>query len=119
MAKKQDNSQPKQQRQPSEQEIQQLQMLEQNFQALMMQKQAFQMELNESKTALEEIEKSKDDVFRVVGQIMIKADKKNLKKELSEKKDILNLRMKSIEKQEKEFMANIERIRNNIVNQMG
>ena len=82
------------------------------------QKQAFQLEFNETNTALEEVEKSKDDVFRVVGQVMVKADKKQLKSELSEKKDLLGLRMKSIEKQEKEFRGNIERIRSELVNQM-
>jgi len=101
-----------------EKQVQELQILEQNFQALMMQKQAFQIELNEAKTALDEVEKSKEDVFRVIGQVMIKADKKKLKIELSEKKDLLSLRMKSIDKQEKEFRASIERIRSELIDKM-
>ena len=95
--------------------IQDLQMLEQNFQSLIMQKQSFQIESNETKSALEEISKSKDDVFRVLGQIMIKANKDSLKKELKEKGDLLNLRLKSIEKQETILRENIERIRNDII----
>ena len=101
-----------------EKQVQELQILEQNFQSLMMQKQTFQIELNETKTAVDEVEKSKDDVFKVLGQVMVKADKKQLKKELSEKKDLLSLRMKSIEKQEKEFRANIERLRSELVNHL-
>lgn len=118
MAKQEPSKQDISNQQELEQQIQELQILEQNFQALMMQKQAFQMEFNETSTALGEVEKSKEDVFRVIGQVMVKADKKHLKSELSEKKDLLELRMKSIEKQEKEFRANIERIRSELVDKI-
>jgi len=100
------------------QKIQTLQMLEQNFQHLLMQKQSFQMETNETKTALEEIEKTKEDVFRVLGQIMVKAEKKDLKKELEEKKDLLTLKVKSIEKQELGMREEIERLRNDVVSKI-
>ena len=99
-------------------QIQDLQILEQNYQAIFMQKQAIQMELGEVKTALEEIDKSKDIVFRVIGQIMVKAEKDVLKKELKEKKDILELRLKSIDKQELDLRGNIERIRGEIVSKL-
>jgi len=102
----------------TQEQIQQLQMLEQNFQQLLMQKQAFQLELNETKTASEEVTKAKSDVFRVLGQVMVKADKKTLKKELSEKQDLLTLRMTSIEKQETELRAGIERIRSEVMNKI-
>ena len=98
--------------------IQTLQILENNFQNVLMQKQSFQIDINESSTALEEVDKSKGDVFRVLGQIMIKADKKELKKELMEKKDLLNLRIKSIEKQEIGMREEIERLRSEIMDKM-
>lgn len=100
----------------AQEKIQELQALEQNFQALLIQKQTFQIENNETKTALEEIEKTKSDVFRVIGQIMVKSDKKALKKELSEKNDLIKLRVTSIEKQENELRIEIERLRNEIMN---
>jgi len=101
-----------------EQKIQELQSLENSFQNILMQKQAFQVELNETSTALEEIGKTNDSVYRVLGQIMLKADKNSVKKELEEKKNLLNLRMKSIEKQELSLRETIERLRADIVDKI-
>lgn len=91
--------------------IQEIQILEQNLQNILYQKQSFQIELNESKTALEELEKSKDDVYKIIGQLMIKTDKDKIKKELEDKEKMLELRLNSLEKQEKNFMEKIEDLR--------
>ena len=56
--------------------IQELQILEQNLQNLLMQKQAFQVELNEANNALGEVDKTEDEVYKVLGNVMIKTDKK-------------------------------------------
>ena len=63
----------------SQEKLQEMQFLEQNLQSLMMQKQAFQMELSETKAALKELDNSGDDVFKLVGQLMLKTDKKKMK----------------------------------------
>jgi prefoldin beta subunit len=104
--------------QETQKKIQGLQMLEQGYQNIVYQKQTFQIEVNETNTALSEVEKSKSDVFRILGQVMVKADKASLKKELKEKSDILNLRMKTIEKQELQMREEIERIRNEIMDKV-
>ncbi len=65
-----------------EKKIQEMQMLEQNLQNLFMQKQAFQMELSETEAALKEIEGAKDEVFKVIGQLMIKTEKAKMSEEL-------------------------------------
>ena len=86
----------------TQKEIQELQILEQNLQAILMQKQAFQVELNETENALTEIAKSNDEVFKIIGNIMIKSGKKKIEEELKKKSELLSLRLKSIENQEKE-----------------
>lgn len=73
------------------------------------------MELTETENALSEISKTKDDVFKIVGQIMIKADKEEMKKELEKKQEIISLRLKSIEKQENEFTKELEKIREEVM----
>ena len=98
--------------------IQELQLLEQSYQNILIQKQTFQVEANESKTALEEINKSKGDVFRVLGQVMIKADPKQLKKELKEKKDILDMKLKAVDKQELGLREQIERLRSDVMSKI-
>ena len=91
--------------------IQELQLSEQNLQGLNMQRQAFLMELTEVENALSEIKDNNEPVFKVIGQIMIKTDKKKIEKELKEKKDLINLRIKSIEKQENLLNDNVDKIK--------
>ncbi len=80
--------------------LQELQMLEQQLQSFLMQKQQIQIELNEINNALDELSKTDDEVYRVVGEIMLKSDKDTLSKELGEKKKLADLRLGAIEKQE-------------------
>ncbi len=98
-----------------QEKIQHLQILEQNLQNLLMQKQAFQFELNETENALNEVKKTKEDVFKMVGQIMLKASKEEIEKELSQKKDILSLRAKSLEKQESQIREAAEKLREEVL----
>ena len=96
--------------------IQEAQILEQSFQQLLIQKQAFQHELNETDFALKELDKSEGDVFKVVGgQIMLKTSKEKLAQELNDKKKLIELRIKNIDKQEKEFSDKLDSLRNEIM----
>lgn len=83
----------------TEQKIAQLQLMEQNLQSFLMQRQQFQSQLIEVESALKEIETSKE-AYKIVGNIMVNASKEDLKKDLEEKKGILELRIKTLEKQE-------------------
>ncbi len=102
----------------TQQKIQEIQILEQNLQNLLLQKQAFQLELNETENALSEIESSKEDVFKLIGQIMIKSDKEKIKKELKQKKEILSLRLNSIEKQETELTKQMGELREEVMKEI-
>lgn len=95
--------------------IQELQMLEQNIQNLILQKQAFQMESSETASALSELKDSGDEVFKIIGQLMIKTNKLKIKEELSNKEKILNLRIKSLEKQESIITEQLNKIRGEVM----
>lgn len=101
--------------QETQEKIQQLQMFEQNIQNLLLQKQAFQFELNETENAIEEVKKTGEEVYKMIGQVMLKAPKQEIEKELSQKKDILELRIKSIEKQESKLKEEVEKIRQEVM----
>jgi prefoldin beta subunit len=74
------------------------------------------MEINETDLALKEVEKSDGDLFKIVGgQVMVKTTKEKLSADLSHKKEILQLRMKNIEGQEKEFSEKMESLRQKIM----
>ncbi|MEX2017182.1 MAG: prefoldin subunit beta [Candidatus Pacearchaeota archaeon] len=94
--------------------IQELAILEQNFQNTLFQKQAFELELDETNSALLEIEKSGDEVFKIIGQLMIKTEKSKIKKELDEKKKILKLRIDSFSKQETYLHEKMDKIQEEI-----
>jgi len=99
----------------TQEKIQELQNYEQTMQSIMMQKQAFQLELSETENALGEIMKSKDDVYKLIGNIMIKSDKIVIEKELKQKNELLALRLKSIEKQETDISKEAEALREEVM----
>ena len=86
--------------------VAQLQMAEQRLQNFLMQKQNFQGQLLEIENALTEA-KDSEEVYRIFGQIMIKADKDKLKKELKDKKDLLDKRISEVDKQEAKLREEI------------
>jgi len=85
----------------TEEKIGQLQLMEQNLQNFIMQKQKFQTQLFEIENALKELEGTKDKAYKIVGTVMIASKREDLIKELKEKKSVIELRIKTIEKQEK------------------
>jgi prefoldin beta subunit len=94
--------------------IEELRYIESNSQGLLMQKQNNQIELNEVTNALEEVKKTSGDVYKVSSNIMIKAQKNEIIKELEEKKKILMVKQDSIEKQEKIFDDKSEQLKKEI-----
>ncbi|MEI7463702.1 MAG: prefoldin subunit [Candidatus Taylorbacteria bacterium] len=98
--------------------IQEMQILEKRLQNTILQKQAFQMELGETNAALEELEKSGEEVFKIIGQLMIKSEKSKIKEELLNKQKILELRIKSLEKQENILSEQLGRIQEEITGSM-
>ncbi len=94
--------------------IQELQSFEQQLQHLIMQKQAIQVELNEVLNALAELAKAKDEVYRIIGGIMMRADSPALTKELGEKKHLFELRVQALEKQESLVESKAKKLRDDI-----
>ena len=97
------------------QKIQEIQMLEQNIQNLFLQKQAFQMELSETQSSLKELQNSGDEVFKIIGQLMIKTEKPKMKEDILNKEKLLNVRMKTIEKQESSLTDQLGKLREEVM----
>jgi prefoldin beta subunit len=97
--------------------ISKLQLIEQNVQALLTQKQQFQAQLFEVESALKEIEKS-DESYKIVGNVMIRTDKTALKAELNSKKEIIDLRLKNIDKQEKQLREKAETLQKDVMSKI-
>ena len=91
-----------------------MQIMEHSLQQILLQKQAFEMELRETQSALKEIEKSGDEVFKIIGQMMIKTDKKTMVSDLANKEKLIDLRIKNFEKQERSISEKIEEMQKEI-----
>lgn len=77
------------------------QQIQQQLHMLLLQKQNIQTQIAEIENALKELKKSKkgEKAYEVIGNIMVKKEKEELIKSLESKKEILNLRISTIEKQ--------------------
>lgn len=99
--------------------LQEIQILEQNFQQVLQQKQLFNMESTETDYALKEVEKADGDLFRIVGgQVVIKTTKDSLVADLTKKRELIALRLKTIDQQEKELSEQIEELRSTIMSKI-
>jgi len=84
--------------------------LQQQIRNVLIQKETIKLQLAEIDSALEELKNSREDnVYRVVGNIMVKKSKNDVEKELSEVREDLQIRVNSLERIEKDL---IEKIRN-------
>ncbi len=97
--------------------INQLQLIEQNLQQLLSQKQQFQGQLVEIESAAEELVKT-EDAYKIVGNIMVKVSKADLEKELNEKKEKVEVRMRSFEKQEKALKTKADYLRKEVMDDL-
>tara|TARA_Y100000310_G_C20673065_1_gene811358 strand:- start:1882 stop:2211 length:330 start_codon:yes stop_codon:yes gene_type:complete len=93
--------------------IAELQEVNQKMQGIAMQKHSFQTQLLEIENALNELEDAKES-YKLVGSIVLSVEKKELKKELSSKKEILDLRLSNFDKQENKLKKDIEKLQSKI-----
>lgn len=76
------------------------------MQQLMVQKQRLQIELTESDKALNTLEEVTDEsnVYKSVGAVLVQKPRQDVVKELHERKEFLEMRLKVLEKQETKIL---------------
>jgi len=84
----------------TQEKIAQLQMIEHSLNNFISQKQNFQSQVLEIENALNEMQNCKGKIYKITGNVMFESEKELLSKDLKEKKDLLDIRIKSLEKQE-------------------
>jgi len=82
--------------------------LQQQIQILNMQKQQIRVQANELDRALDELKTAKGSVYKSAGNLLIEVSKKEAEDDIKKKKEGKNLRLKTIEKQEKRFASKLE-----------
>ena len=88
------------------------QQLQQQLQLVQARKRQIQLELAEVENALRELEKLGDDVpiYKSVGSLLIRADKASVVKELEDRREFLNLRLRSVEREEERAQQQLEEL---------
>lgn len=102
--------------------IEQYKRMQETLQYFVIQKQEILNTINETENALKELENYNGKVYKLVGTILIEKEKEEIVKSLTEEKDILNLKLKSIEKQESSLKDSIGKLGaelQNILNAQG
>jgi prefoldin beta subunit len=85
--------------------------LQQQLRNVLIQKEAFKIQVAEIESALEELKKNKEEnVYKIVGNIMIRKRKDEIEKELNELKDDSELKIRSLENIEKSLIEKIKTI---------
>jgi prefoldin beta subunit len=93
-----------------------LQQLQQQLQTILQQKAQYELAVREAKRAQEEIKDSADDavMYMSVGTVMMQKKKEIVDTKLTEKVETLELRIKSLEKQEKMLQGKFEQLQSQI-----
>ncbi|MCL4400380.1 MAG: prefoldin subunit [Candidatus Parvarchaeota archaeon] len=84
--------------------------LRQQLQLEMSQKQTLQLQYNEITRTIEEVEKNPENekLFELVGQVLVSKDKKDLMSALKEKSEILEFRLKNVNKSVDELTKKLQ-----------
>lgn len=98
--------------------IEQFEALRQTLYAVLMQKQKIKQQFDEIENAIGELEKISEgsEVFKMVGNIMIRKSKEAVLGELKDKKEFLEIRLKSLDKQEQTLKEKLEKLQKELEN---
>ena len=102
-------------------QLAQLQQIQQQAQALAQQKNQLEVMLKESDMAIDELEKLDEnaDVFKNIGNMLIKADKNKTFEELKEKKETLGLRLQTLTRQEERIHKRFTQLQEQLKTSVG
>ncbi|MFC1487092.1 prefoldin subunit beta [Thermoproteota archaeon] len=93
-----------------QQRLLRLQQLQQTLQGVMSQKQQLEMQLTEVERASSELEKLNETavVYKSIGALLVKSEKDKVTKELTERKELVKMRVDVLAKQEERLRIQVK-----------
>jgi len=87
-----------------------LQQLQQTLQTVLAQKQQVELEQTEIEQALSELQELADDtvIYKAIGSLLVKAEKRKVTVDLNERKELLNMRVRVLGKQEERLRGQLK-----------
>jgi prefoldin beta subunit len=104
-----------------QEKIQRLQQLQNTMQQLLIQKQRIEIEITESTKALETLQETNQDskIFKSVGAVLVERPLDKVTKELQERVEFQEMRMKVIKRQEDKTKERLTEIQTNLQKELG
>ncbi|MFA5077118.1 MAG: prefoldin subunit beta [Candidatus Micrarchaeia archaeon] len=97
-----------------EKDLVEYQNAEKQLQMVMLQKHQLQLQLNEISLALEELAKAKSDIYKATGSIMMKTTREDAEKDLKDRKNLFEIRVKTLAQQEEKAKSQLLRLQKKI-----
>ncbi len=97
--------------------FEQLQLIQQNLQNVLLQKQQIQTQILEYNSALQEL-KTTETAYKIVGKIMFAASKEELNKDLNEKKEVAEVRLKNFVQQEEKLQQEMDSLQKEVMEEL-
>jgi len=98
-----------------------LQQLQQTLQTVLAQKQQVELELTEIEQAISELQKTADDtvIYKAVGSLLVKSEKTKVTDDLNERKELLNVRVQVLGKQEERLRGQLKDLQAKLEKDLG
>ncbi|MEJ2126195.1 MAG: prefoldin subunit beta [Candidatus Bathyarchaeota archaeon] len=99
-----------------QQRLMRLQQLQQSLQSVMGQKQQLEMQLHEVEQAKIELEKLDETavVYKSIGALLVKSEKNTVETELSDRKELLKMRVDVLTKQDKRIKTQVKELQDQL-----
>lgn len=91
---------------------------EKQLQMILLQKHQLQLQNNEINLAQEELKKARGDVYKSVGSIMVRSTREDAEQDLKEKKELFDLRLNTLNKQEEKLRETLGILQKDLQAQM-
>lgn len=104
-----------------QQRLLRFQQLQQTLQTVLAQKQQVEIELTEIEQAQSELQKLADDavIYKTVGSLLVKDEKARVTTDLEERKELLNMRVQVLGKQEERLRAQLKDLQEKLQKDLG
>lgn len=101
-------------------QLMRLQQIDQQVKVLTQQRTQLELQLRETENALKELEGAEEGVgvYKSIGMLLIKSDMKKLTEELTDKKETLGMRIKTLQRQEERSKKQRDEMREKLARQI-
>ncbi len=91
--------------------MEEVEKIQQNLQIVILELENLKLKSREIEIVLEELEKSKEEnVYKFVGNVLIKKPREEIIKELKDSKEVIDLRIKNLEKKKEELTKKLKEL---------